>query len=78
MTELEIIRWALTLAIGILGYLMKRNIESAESRITKLETDMENFRSNYLHKDDFKEFKTELKSMFEEIKADIRTIRDTK
>ena len=78
MTELEIIRWAFLLVIGVLGYLMKRNIESAEARITKLETDMDNFRANYLHKDDFREFKQELRDMIDEIRKDIHALRNNR
>jgi hypothetical protein len=53
---------------------MKRTLDTTELKIAKLEADLSAVKSSYLHKDDFREFKNELKSMFEEIRADIRQI----
>ena len=74
MAEIELFRWALTGIIGVAGWFMKRTLDSAELRIAKLEAEQAAMKANYLHKDDFREFKVELKSMFEEIRADIRQI----
>jgi hypothetical protein len=74
MTESALLSWGFTFAIAIAGWFMKRTLDSNELKIAKLEAEMSAMKSNYLHKDDFREFKTELKSMFEEIRADIRQI----
>ena len=74
MAEIEIIKW-IVLAIGS-GFIwfLKRTLDESTNRITKLEIDVASVKNAYLHKDDFRDFKTELKSMFEEIRADIREI----
>jgi hypothetical protein len=74
MAELEIIRWILYAIGGGFIWFIQRNLNQTEARLTKLDAELSLVRSQYLHKDDFREFKTELKSMFEEIRADIRQI----
>lgn len=76
MLETELIKWALFAALGGFVWFLKRTVDSYEQRITRVETEMNQVKANYLHKDDFKEFKIELKSMFEEIKSDIKSLRD--
>lgn len=78
MVEAELIKWALLTIMGGFVWFLKRTVDSYESRITRIETEVTTVKSNYLHKDDFKEFKVELKTMFEEIKADIRSLREHK
>lgn len=75
MTELEIIRWLLTLALGGLIWFMKRTLNSAEDNIKALQQGQQDIKEKYLHKDDFREFKQELRGMFEEIKTDIKQLR---
>lgn len=55
---------------------MKRTIDENEKRISALEKTASDIKQEYLHKDDFKEFKGELRGMFEEIRSDIRSLRD--
>lgn len=74
MAEAEVLRWGFTFAIAIAGWFMKRTVDSIELKIAKLESELSAVKSSYLHKDDFREFKTELKIMFEEIRSDIRQI----
>lgn len=74
MAEIEVIRWILyAIGAGFIWFL-KRTVDSNDARLLKLETELNGVKNSYLHKDDFREFKTELKSMFEEIRADIRQI----
>lgn len=60
---------------------MKRSIGENDSKIKRLEDqhdamskDLQQTKQNYLHKDDFKEFKIELRQMVEEIRSDIRSL----
>jgi hypothetical protein len=46
---------------------VEHDVEDVKLNIQKIKQD-------YLHKEDFKEFKTELRGMFEEIKQDIRAL----
>lgn len=41
-----------------------------------LQVEIQNVKNEYLHKNDFKEFKVELRAMFEELKRDIKDSRD--
>jgi len=47
----------------------------SKDRLTKLESELSSVKQNYLPRDDFKEFKVELRGMFEEIRKDIRSIK---
>ena len=76
MLEAELIKWALFAVLGGFVWFLKRTVDSYEQRITRVETEVTTVKSNYLHKDDFKEFKLELKTMFNEIKEDIRMLRE--
>jgi hypothetical protein len=74
MPNLEILLWIANAILGGFAWFYKREIGRIDTRLDRLETDLNQVRNSYLHKDDFKEFKQELKSMFEEIKQDIRQI----
>lgn len=74
MSELEIIRWVLYAIGGGFIWFLKRIIDQTDEKIRKLEAELIVVKSTYLHKDDFREFKTELREMFDEIKKDIRQL----
>lgn len=66
--DIEIVKWMVMGALGFVAWWLQNSI-------TKLQTQVEEIRRDYLHKDDFKEFKTELRLMFDEIKRDLRDIK---
>ena len=79
--DLETLKWLLLTGMGIGGFLMKRSIGENDNKIKRLEDqhdlinkDLQQTKQNYLHKDDFKEFKIELRQMVEEIRTDIRSL----
>ena len=78
MLEAELIKWALFAVLGGFVWFIKRTVDGMDTKITRLETEVSTVKSNYLHKDDFKEFKIELKTMFQEIKDDIKSLREHK
>ena len=75
MSEIELTKWILTAALTGWVWFMKRTIDATEQRMKDIEKKQERFRDDYLHKNDFKDFKIELRSMFEEIKTDIRELK---
>lgn len=75
MTEAELAKWIITAALGLVVWFMKRTLDNQEDRVKTLEKNQQTFRDEYLHKNDFKDFKIELRSMFEEIKTDIRELK---
>lgn len=72
----EVIQFLIISAFGGVFWFMKRTMDKADERILQLEKDLVQVKSEYLHKDEFKDFKMELRSMFEEIKTDIRLLRN--
>lgn len=75
MSELEFVKWAVFGLMGLGIWFMKRTLDKNEERLSATEKEIALIKSDYLHKNDFKEFKIELRGMFEEIKNDIRTIK---
>jgi len=75
MSEVELAKWIITGALGLVVWFMKRTIDTQDKRIETLERAQVQFRDDYLHKNDFKDFKLELRAMFEEIKTDIRELK---
>lgn len=75
MTEAELAKWVIVTVLSLVVWFMKRTIDTQDARLKELEAQQQQFRSDYLHKNDFKEFKIELRTMFEEIKTDIRELK---
>lgn len=82
MESVQIISLCVSLVVGLLGYFMKRTINDLDEKVKELRhehylltQDLQETKRTYLHKDDFKEFKQELRGMFEEIRNDIRSLQ---
>jgi hypothetical protein len=75
MPSLEILLFIGNTVLAGFAWFLKRELDMFENRINKIENEQVNTRNEYLHKDDFKEFKQELKSMFEDLKQDINSLR---
>lgn len=73
--EVEIIKWIFMTLGGIVVWFMKNTIRDQQTEIKNLKSDIEVIKQEYLPKDDFKEFKRELRDMFTEIKTDIRELK---
>lgn len=76
--EAELVRWGVTGLMGIVVWFLKKTLDDTQRSLEKHTQELAEIRRDYLHRDDFKEFKTELRSMFDEIKADIRDIKNEK
>ena len=78
-SDWELVKYVGILIIGILGFMIKQKLKSIEEKQDALEHNQNDLRkemTSYVHKDDFKESKVELRGMFEEIKSDIKDIRN--
>ncbi len=75
MDELEIIKWGFLAVLGGFTFMLQRELKTKDESIRELQVEVQNIKQNYLHRDDFKEFKVELRSMFDEIKQDIRSLK---
>ena len=78
MPNLEILLFIGNLILAGFAWFVKREMSMIDQRINKIENEQITVRANYLHKDDFKEFKQELKEMFEELKKDLRTLQNVR
>lgn len=74
MSEIEVAKWVVMTAMGLAVWFMKRTLDRIEKTNDQHATDIQKIKEEYLHKNDFKEFKLELRSMFEEIRKDIREL----
>ena len=74
MTPLELAAGVVSVLLSIAFFFTKRLISQLEDKQLYLEREVAGIKENYLHKTDFREFKVELRSMFEEIKTDIRSL----
>ena len=82
MLESSIIWWIASGIATFALYLLKRNIDeidrtliNQEAALLLLRNEIQTIRNDYLHKNDFKEFKIELRVMFDELKSDIKGLR---
>lgn len=73
--EAQIANWIVTGVFGLALWFLKHTIDGYDKKHSDLEEKISIIQRDYLHRDDFKEFKMELRSMFDEIKADIREIK---
>lgn len=73
--ELEIIKWIAMSVMGLAMWFLKRTIDTYDERLKEISQQIVSIQRDYLHRDDFKDFKLELRAMFDEIKADIRELK---
>lgn len=80
--ETELLKWLVISLLGVATYFLKRTMDKMDEvlkdhRIAheNLQADVQNIKNEYLHKNDFREFKVELRAMFDELKNDIRGMR---
>lgn len=78
MAEMEFVRWLITAVGGLAVWFMKNTLTNTQEELRQLQNGLNDIKRDYLHKDDFKEFKTELRGMFDEIKTDIRELKHQK
>ena len=82
MMDTELLRWlitgACTLVLGFFKYALDKQddkMKVLEKDLRETKSDLQTVKQQYLHKDDFKEFKQELRNVFEEIKQDLRELK---
>jgi hypothetical protein len=80
--ELELLKWIALGLLSIVTYFLQRTVNSMEERFretklshTALQVEVQGIKNEYLHKNDFRDFKVELRAMFDELKSDIKGLR---
>ncbi len=74
MADFVTTQWLALGAVSIVMWFLKRTLDRAEDRIKAAEENIQSIKIEYLHKNEFKDFKAELRGMFEEIRQDIRSL----
>lgn len=75
MTELEWIKWGFMFVLGGFVYMLKRELTAKDQDINALKLDLQKIKDTYVHVEVFKEFKQDLRQMFNELKDDIKALR---
>lgn len=78
MGEVEFIKWAILAILGGFVWFLKRTITDNETEISRLNAEVNDIKLNYLHRNDFREFKEELRQMFDRLREDIKEIKHEK
>jgi len=80
--EIELLKWLVVSLIGVGVFFLKRTVDQLDKQLVKLEAtqlsqqvNIQTIKEEYLHKSDFKDFKVELRTMFEDLKLDIKSLR---
>jgi hypothetical protein len=81
--EYEALKWVVLSLISVVVYFLKRTVDQTETALlaqklahAQLQAEVHTIKNDYLHKNDFKDFKQELRGMFDDLKADIRGLRE--
>jgi hypothetical protein len=70
--DAETVRWIITALFGVVMWFWKRGIDDGAKELAVMRTEIQLLKDTRLHKDDFREFKVELRAQFEELKTAIR------
>jgi hypothetical protein len=80
--EISFVIYLFPIVAAFAVYLLKRQVDQLDRVLVEykaaqvlLQADLQNVKNDYLHKNDFKDFKIELRSMFDELKSDIKSLR---
>lgn len=71
----ETLHWIVTGLLGIIVGLFKYTAAQFQKEVDTLKTEVKVLQETRLHKDDFREFKLELRAQFDEIKQAIRDLK---
>ena len=71
----ETIRWIFTGLMGVIMWFWKHNIDGNTTAVAMLKAEIQHLKDTRLHKDDFREFKHELRAQFEEIKIALKELK---
>ncbi len=74
----ELLKWGALAALGGFTYMLRRELDAQDKFNETLKREIQELKDSRVHKDDFKEFKIELRSWFEDLRQDIRTLRNEK
>lgn len=75
MVDSETLHWVVTGLLGVIVALFKYTAAQFQKEVDTLKTEVKVLQETRLHKDDFREFKLELRAQFDEIKQAIRDLK---
>ena len=75
MDNVETLLSIISVLGGLAMWFMKRTIDKQDERLDNLEKGQSEIKTEYVHKTEFKDFRVELRELFQEIKQDIRELK---
>jgi hypothetical protein len=75
MGELELIKYLLLGALGVINWFMRKTINKLETDVIDLKREIVDIQIHYLQKEDFTLFRQEIRDMFAELRNDIKEIK---
>lgn len=73
---LDFLKWTFIGALMLNAWFARQTLSYYQTQLKELSDQLSRVQQDYLHKSDFREFKLELRGMFEELKQDIRDLKD--
>ena len=75
---IELLKWVALVALGGFTYMLRRELDQQDDVNKAIKKDIQDLKDTRVHKDDFRELKVELRTWFEDLKKDIREMRNEK
>ena len=75
MDQWEVVQGIIAFLLGGWGWYMKRTLDQLDERHHIVTKEIATIKEDYIRKEDFKEFKVEIRDMFKEIKQDIKDLK---
>lgn len=72
MMDAVTIQYIFSGLLALVFWYHRKQVNDNERHIEQLQRDINNVKLEYIHKNDFREFKLELRNMFEDLKKDIK------
>ncbi len=80
--EAQYLQFIITGLLGLAAFFLKKTLDDTQAQIKELKVqhlatqlELQTVKQQYLHRDDFREFKQELRGMFEALREDLRVMQ---
>jgi Ni,Fe-hydrogenase III large subunit len=73
---IDYVLFGANILIGIVMYFMKMSHDNSKEQIKELKTEVKELRDTAFRKEDFREFKQEIAGMFQELRSEIKGLKN--
>lgn len=75
MSEIELLKFLLIGALGVINWFMRKTINKLENNVEELNKEIVEIKVHYLQKEEFTQFRQEIREMFADLRKDIKDIK---